>query len=80
MAIKPICFDCGNELKEPGGILLSSPNAQGLINEYHLCKECSEFIIDLLLKTSRRDNEKRKLMFEKKISKQGKFTGVANEN
>jgi hypothetical protein len=36
--------DCGKELEELGGILLSPPNENGFVRKWHLCKPCYEKI------------------------------------
>ncbi len=37
--LKIDCDSCGNELEEPGAILLGPP-AAGIVHKYHLCVDC----------------------------------------
>ena len=40
MSIKPVCKECGKELKDFGAILLSPPDKRGRVRKIHLCKGC----------------------------------------
>ena len=38
--IRPKCDWCGDELEEPGAILLGPPDAQDNVRKRHLCVDC----------------------------------------
>lgn len=42
--IEPKCDNCGDELKEFGGILLSPPDKENKVVKDHLCITCYETI------------------------------------
>lgn len=44
MVIKPICYMCGQELKEFGAILFGPPDESSKVEKFHLCEECYEEI------------------------------------
>lgn len=44
MAISPKCDRCGKELDQPGGLLFSPPDDNGMARKYHLCKACFALI------------------------------------
>ncbi len=51
MAITPNCDNCGEELKEFGGLLFSPPNKENKVEKFHLCVNCYEKIQEALEKT-----------------------------
>lgn len=44
MSIEPICYICGQELKEFGAIILGPPDDSNKVEKFHLCEECYEEI------------------------------------
>lgn len=45
MSIRVSCEACGGELKEPGGLLFSPPDASGLlVLKHHLCTVCYRIV------------------------------------
>lgn len=44
MVIKPVCYICGQELKEFGAVLLGPPDESNKVEKFHLCRECYEEI------------------------------------
>lgn len=51
MSISPVCDNCGHELDEPGGILVSPPQVElpgnGVYKD-HLCVKCYGLVKDLM--------------------------------
>lgn len=47
MAISPKCARCGEELDEPGGILLG-PQTGPMVTKRHLCVRCFEVVSDFV--------------------------------
>jgi hypothetical protein len=43
--IAPICFRCGDELGEFGGILLGPPDDKDRVVKRHLCAWCHDLIV-----------------------------------
>ncbi len=50
MALKVGCVMCGNELQEPGAILIASPTDVGLCAKYHICIKCQKIDIIFITK------------------------------
>lgn len=48
MVIKPVCYMCGQELQEFGGILLGPPDESSKVEKFHLCRNCYEEIEDII--------------------------------
>lgn len=49
MAIYIKCYKCGDDLDEPGGILLGPPEPAFIVKKYHLCGDCYDSVLEWIL-------------------------------
>lgn len=60
MAISPTCTLCGEELDEPGAILLGPPNKFDNVKKRHICTRCFDSVMNIFNDLRHRIDEKRK--------------------
>ena len=47
------CDACNNTIIDSGGVLHGSPDGYNRVNSYYLCRDCTDWLIDMIMQAGR---------------------------